>query len=130
MLSLFLFLLNFSLYTVFYLFTLNAPNPGYTALPPELLPRCRRSWLYLATRSRAAGRAGLDLAGVESNCQVRNGGILRFAGTVGGDGGISGLVRHLDGFQRLGHGTDLVELDEDRIAAAKLNSLLSAALYW
>ena len=43
---------------------------------------------------------------------------------MGRDGGIPGAVRHLDGFQRLGHGTDLIELDQNRIAAAKLNSLL------
>jgi hypothetical protein len=33
-------------------------------------------------------------------------------------------VGHLDGLQRLGHGADLVQLDEDGIAAAHVDPLL------
>ena len=40
-----------------------------------------------------------------------------------GDGGVAGLVGHLDGLQGLGHGADLVELDEDGVAAAQLDAL-------
>ena len=65
----------------------------------------------------AAGGTGLDLTGIESHGQVGDGGIFGFAGTVGGHGGVAGLVGHLDGFEGFGDGTDLVELDEDGVAA-------------
>ena len=52
--------------------------------------------------------AGLDLAGVQRNCKICDGGILGLAGAVGRDGGVACLVGHLDGFQSLGYGTDLV----------------------
>ena len=71
----------------------------------------------------AAGGAGLDLAGVQRNGQVGNRGVLGLAGAVGRNGGVTGLVRHLDGLQRLGNRADLVQLDEDRVAAAQANAL-------
>ena len=42
---------------------------------------------------------------------------------MGRNGGVTGLVRHLDGLQRLGNRADLVQLDEDRVAAAQANAL-------
>ena len=41
----------------------------------------RRSWLYLAMRS-AGGCAGLDLAGIQCDRQVGNGGVFGLAGAV------------------------------------------------
>ena len=42
---------------------------------------------------------------------------------MGGNSGITGLVCHLDGFQSLGYGSDLVQLDEDGVTTAKGDSL-------
>ena len=49
----------------------------------------------------SAGCAGLDLAGVKSNCKICDGGICGLAGTVRGDSGVSCIVSHLDSFQCL-----------------------------
>ena len=56
----------------------------------------------------SARRTGLDLAGIQSHCQVCDGGILGLTGTVGCNRGVAGLVGHLDCFQSLRYGTDLV----------------------
>ena len=71
----------------------------------------------------AAGGAGLDLAGVQGNGQISNGGVLGLAGAVRADGGLAGLVGHLDGLQRLGNRTDLVQLDQDGVACTQLDAL-------
>ena len=71
----------------------------------------------------AAGSTGLDLAGVQGHGQIGNGGVLGLAGTVRADGGVTGLVCHLDGLQGLGDGTDLVQLDEDGVARTQLDAL-------
>ena len=36
-------------------------------------------------------------------------------GAMGHHGGVAGLVRHLDGVERLGQRADLVDLDQDRV---------------
>ena len=59
----------------------------------------------------AAGRAGLDLPGVDGHGDVRDRGVLGLAGAVADDGGIARAVCHLDGVQRLGQRADLVDLD-------------------
>ena len=64
--------------------------------------------VVLGNALTAAGGTGLDLAGVQRNGQVGNGGVLGLAGAVGRNGGVTGLVRHLDGFQGLGDRADLV----------------------
>ena len=43
---------------------------------------------------------------------------------MGSDGGIAGAVSHLDCVERLGERTNLVDLDEDRVGSAELDSLL------
>ena len=50
----------------------------------------------------AAGSTGLDLAGVQCNSQVCNGGVLGLAGTVRSNSSETCLVSHLDRFQSLG----------------------------
>ena len=67
---------------------------------------------------------GLDLAAVGSNCDVGNGGVLGFAGTVAGDGGVTVTVSHLNGVEGFGKGTNLVDLDEDGVACTHLDALL------
>ena len=42
---------------------------------------------------------------------------------MGRNGGVPGLVGHLDGFQRLGHRADLVQLNQDGVAAAQADAL-------
>ena len=70
-----------------------------------------------------AGSTGLDLAGVQSNSQVGDGGVLGLAGTVRGDSSVASLVSHLDGLQGLGDGADLVQLNQDSVAAAQGDAL-------
>src|ERR1035437_9953221 len=50
----------------------------------------------------AAKRAGFDLAGVGGDGDVGDGDILGFARAVADDGGVVGLLGHLDGIERLG----------------------------
>ena len=66
----------------------------------------------------AVRRTALDLSRIQGDGQVGNGCIFCFTGTVRNDGPIAGTVRHLDGFQRFRYGANLIELDEDGIAAA------------
>ena len=70
--------------------------------------------------------AGLDLAGVQCDCQICNRCILSLAGAVGRDRSIACLMCHLDRFKCLGHGTDLVQLDQDGIATAKGDTFCKA----
>ena len=70
----------------------------------------------------AAGSTSLDLAGVQRDGDVGNGGILGLAGTMGDNSGVTGAVRHLDGVERLSQGADLVDLDEDRVGNLLLNA--------
>ena len=71
---------------------------------------------------RTAGSAGLDLAGVQSHGQICDGCVSGLAGTVGGNGSVAGLMGHFDGFQGFGYGADLVELNQDGVAAAQGDS--------
>ena len=67
--------------------------------------------------------ACLDLAGVESNCEVSDSCIRCFTGAVRRNSCVTSLVSHLDSFESLGYGTDLVELDEDRVACSEADAL-------
>ena len=69
-------------------------------------------------------RAGLDLAGIDCNCQVGDARVLGLTAAMADDGPI--LVRggERDGLEGLGHGTDLVELDEDRVGDASIEAEL------
>ena len=79
--------------------------------------------VILGNALAAAGGTGLDLAGVQGNGQVSNGGVLGLAGTVRSNGGVASLVGHLNGLQRLRDRTDLVQLDQDGVAAAQADAL-------
>src|SRR5579872_846134 len=68
-------------------------------------------------------RTGLDLSAIAGDREVRNGGVLGFAGAVRHHGGVARLVRHLDGREGLGQRADLVDLDQDRIGAAVLDAI-------
>ena len=80
--------------------------------------------LVVLGNTLGTGRStGLDLAGIQSHSQVSNGGILGLTRAVRGNGGVASLVSHLDGFQGLGNGTDLVQFDQDAVAGAQLDAL-------
>lgn len=83
----------------------------------------RSSWLYFATRSLRQARPGLDLAGVAATARSAMVVSSGLAGTVAHDAGIAGLLRHLNGLQRLGQAADLVHLDEDGVRTAHLDAL-------
>ena len=70
-----------------------------------------------------AGSTGLDLAGVQRHGQIGNGGVLGLTGAVRADGGVTGLVSHLDGFQSFGNRADLVQFDQDRVACTQPDAL-------
>ena len=97
-------------------------HPGIHSCSPQLLLDPQQPVVFLHPLG-AAGGAGLDLAGIQGCGQVGDGGVAGLAGAVGDDGGVPGAVGQLDGLQGLGEGADLVELDEDGIAAAKLDAL-------
>ena len=107
----------------------NASLPRYCATSPSS-SSMRSSWLYLATRSVAAGRTGLDLAGVGDQRNIGDGGVFGLTGAVGDHGGITGPVGHLDGVQGLGQGADLVDLDEDGVGNPLLEAHPSGARCW
>ena len=69
---------------------------------------------------------GLDLAGAETNDDVGDGDVLGFAGAVGDHDTPVGGVRVLGGLDRLGEGTDLVDLEEEGVAGLELDGLLDA----
>src|SRR5262249_24645879 len=75
----------------------------------------------------AGGGAGLDLAGAGAYGEVGDEGVLGLAGAVADDGGIAQAATELDGFEGLGDGAALVDLNEDGVGDAALNSLLEAA---
>ena len=77
----------------------------------------------MAVRSERDERAGLDLPAVGGDGEIGDGGIFRLARAVRHHRGVAGLVRHLDGGQRLGQRADLVDLDQDRIGDAVLDAL-------
>ena len=77
----------------------------------------RSSWLYLATRSRAGRRAGLDLAAVRGDREVGDGGVLGLAGPVADHAAEAVAVGERHGVERLGQRADLVDLDQQRVGA-------------
>ena len=74
----------------------------------------------------SAGSAGFDLSRVHGNGDVCNGGIFRFTGAMGYDGGIACPVCHGNGIQSLREGTNLVDLDQNGIGNTFFDSLRQA----
>ena len=73
---------------------------------------------------RAAGRAGLDLAGIGRHGQVGDERVFRFAGAVRNHRSVVGVRGQPHRLQRFGQRADLVHLDENRVADALLDALL------
>ena len=57
--------------------------------------------------------AGLDLAHVEGDGDVGDGGVFAFAGAVAEDGGVTVAFGEFDSVEGFGEGADLVDLDEN-----------------
>lgn len=70
----------------------------------------------------SAWGAGLDLAGVHGHSQICDRGVLRFTGAMRRDGSVSRLMCHADGVECFRDCADLVELNQDRVSAAQLDS--------
>mmetsp|Transcript_11880 Transcript_11880/g.49771 ORF Transcript_11880/g.49771 Transcript_11880/m.49771 type:complete len:561 (+) Transcript_11880:77-1759(+) len=69
----------------------------------------------------AAGRAGLDLASRKTHGEIRDVGILGFARAVGRHDAPARLLGHAHRLDRLGDGTDLVHLEQQRVARLGLD---------
>src|ERR1019366_6013237 len=63
----------------------------------------------------AARAAGLDLARVRGDREIGDERVLGLAASMRNDGLIAVHARHLDRLEGLGHGADLVQLDQDRV---------------
>lgn len=72
----------------------------------------------------SGSRTGLDLASVDGNGQVSDGGIFGFTGSVGDHAGIAVGLGKTDGVKSLGQGTDLVDLDKDGVGNIVDDALL------
>ena len=71
----------------------------------------------------AAGRgACLDLACRRRHREVGDGRVLRLAGAMGNDRGVTGLVSQLDRLDGFRDGADLVELNQNRVCHFLLDS--------
>ncbi len=84
----------------------------------------RSSWLYLAIAVRARHRARLDLHRVGADGDVGDRRVLGLARAVAHHRRVAGALRHLDGGEGLGQRPDLVDLDEDRVGDAALDSFV------
>jgi len=73
---------------------------------------------------RAAGSTGLDLARAETDSNVRDGDVLSLTGAVRDHDTPAISVGVLGGLDRLGEGTNLVDLEEEGVARLEINGLL------
>src|SRR5690606_4254580 len=66
--------------------------------------------------------ARLDLASVRSDCDVSDRAVFALAGTVGDNRRVACALRHFDRVERFRQRTELVNLNEDRVAGAFLDA--------
>ena len=67
----------------------------------------------------SVGRTRLDLVGIQSDGEIRNGRVFRFARTVGDDGRVARVGGEFHGIERFRECADLVELNENGVAAVQ-----------
>ena len=80
--------------------------------------------LVVLSNALVASRStGLDLATVETDSQVSDGGVLSLTGAVRHHGIVTGVVGHCDGLEGLRQRTDLVDLDQQSVSGLLLNAL-------
>jgi hypothetical protein len=75
---------------------------------------------------RSGWGTGLDLSGAQTDDNVGNGDVLGLTGSVGDHDTPAGGVGVLGGLDGLGEGTDLVDLEQQRVAGLELDGLLDA----
>jgi hypothetical protein len=74
--------------------------------------------LYLASRSVGDSDPVLICPELVATAEIGNRGVLGFARAMRKNRAPSGPLSDLDGFQRLGQGTDLVDCDEQGVGDA------------
>jgi hypothetical protein len=85
-----------------------------------------KNLVKLGKTLRSGGSTSLDLSGTESNNDVGDGDVLSLSRTVGDHDSPSSMVRVLSGLDRLGKGSDLVDLEEKGVATLPFDGLLDA----
>ena len=80
--------------------------------------------IVLGNPVTAAGGAAFDLSCVQCNGKICNGGILRFTGAVGDDGGLARPVCHGDCIQSLRQRTDLIHFNQYGVTDSRFDTLL------
>jgi len=75
--------------------------------------------VVLGDAVRAAGGAGLDLADTGGDRQVSNRVVFGLAGAMAHYSGVAVAFGQVDGFECLGQGADLVDLDQDRVGTCR-----------
>src|SRR5699024_12345165 len=74
----------------------------------------------------ASGCTGLGMAAAQGDRKVSNGCGLSFTGTVGHHGAEAVAVREVDGVEGFGQGTNLVDLDQQRVGCLFVDAALQA----
>ena len=79
--------------------------------------------LIIFSNTLASGRCScLNLAGIQCYCKICDSCIFCLAGTVGRNCCVTCFVCHLDCFKSLRYRSNLIQFDQNRISASKLNS--------
>ena len=105
-----------------YLFYMECIHSRVNSAVSKLLLNAQKL-IVLCNTLGTAWCTGLDLAGIQCYCKICDRGVSRLTGAVRRNCRITCIVSHLDRFKCLRYGTDLIQLDQDRITAAKLNTL-------
>ena len=82
--------------------------------------------MYLAMRSVREALPVLIWPASGAYGEVGDEGVFGFAGAVADDAGVAEAAGQFDGFEGLGDGADLVDLDQDGVGDLLLDSLLEA----
>jgi len=84
----------------------------------------------LQMRSVRQSEPVFDLARIRSRRDIGDRRVLGLTGTMRDHRGVAGLLGHLDGVERLGERTDLVDLDENRVGHALFDALPKETRRW
>src|SRR5205085_1157209 len=71
-----------------------------------------------------ARRTGFNLPRGGADCEVRDGGVLGLARTMRNNGAVVRVLRHFHRVERFSDRTDLIQLDEERVADALRDAAL------
>src|SRR5215469_1794465 len=128
-------------------FLSGSPASGVSVRPSHLLPQlavvvdpvqsqeARRVFQFFFNSDQlvvfgnavgARSRAGLDLTCTGANREIGNEGVFRLARAMRDNRIVAVAPRQRDAIERLRNGADLIELDQNRVAGALLDSLPQA----